>query len=305
MPRRLDLPAALRSRPFTVAEALDAGVRPGVLRGPRFRRPFHGVRVPVEFPDTLAVGCAALQLLLPPASCFGGRTALRLQELPLPLLSGDALAPVHVVLPPGAVPEIDGVGARQSRFVDQQRTVPVDGLQGHRLRVARPAQARADVAEDLALDDLVAVGDALRRRRADDAHLAAVVAQHAGDRGVVNLREALRHVRHPVDSRPETLVRMMLTRAGVPEPVVNQDVSGDGGWIGRPDLSWPAVEVAVEHDGDHHRTSRQQWRSDKARSRVMREHGWVVIELTADDLRTPGRTVAIVAAALGERGLTW
>ena len=51
----------------------------------------------------------------------------------------------------GAVPELDGVDARQSRFVDQQRTVPVEGLPGHRLRVARPAQAWADVAEDLAL----------------------------------------------------------------------------------------------------------------------------------------------------------
>jgi len=47
---------------FTVVEGFAAGVPRGVLDGPRFRRAFHGVRVPIALPDTVAVRAAAAAL---------------------------------------------------------------------------------------------------------------------------------------------------------------------------------------------------------------------------------------------------
>ncbi len=306
MSRPVPLPEALQARPFTVAEALAAGVPADVLDGARFRRPHRGVRVPVDLPDTLAVRCAAAQLVLPVRSCFAGRTGLELCRVQLPALPPGAAPVLCVAVPPGPVPELAGVAARQSRFSDRQLTVGAEGLGGIRLRVLHPVHAWCDVASTSSLHDAVALGDGVRRRWSTDELMRAVVDSRGRSRGVVRLREAVALVRYPVDSWWESVVRLLLVEAGVPEPDVNQDVSAAGGWLSRPDLSWPGVEVAIEYDGDHHRTSKRQWRHDQARRRVMRQHGWIVLELTADDvLVTPGRTVRQVEEALRERGMTW
>jgi hypothetical protein len=94
----------------------------------------------------------------------------------------------------------------------------------------------------------------------------------------------------------ETRVRLLLVRAGLPCPEVNRDVFDlAGSWLAPPDLSYPALKIAIEYDGDHHRTDRKQWRRDRARDANLREAGWIVITLTADDVfRYPDRTVAKV-----------
>ncbi|WP_231933621.1 endonuclease domain-containing protein [Micromonospora coxensis] len=74
-----------------------------------------------------------------------------------------------------------------------------------------------------------------------------------------------------------------------------------GRFAGRVDLAWPALRVAVEYDGDHHR-ERAHFRQDVARLNALRAAGWLVLRFTADDvLRHPARTVALVADALRER----
>ena len=86
------------------------------------------------------------------------------------------------------------------------------------------------------------------------------------------------------------------------------DVFGDEGtaWLARPDLCWPDVKVALEYDGDTHRTTRKQWRDDIARREVLEDHGWVLVVVTADDLRDrPGVIVRRVERRLRSRGMTW
>jgi hypothetical protein len=109
-------------------------------------------------------------------------------------------------------------------------------------------------------------------------------------------------LRPGVDSPPETRTRLVLVAAGLPEPLVNADVlDHTGAWLARPDLSWPRWRVAVEYEGDHHRTDRAQWRRDLGRDAVLQANGWLVLRVGADDLVRPDRLVARVRAALASR----
>ena len=301
MVRPTELPPALRGRPFTVAEARALGVPSHVLDGVRFRRPHRGVRVPADLPPSLELRCAAAALVLPPAAAFSGWTAVNLCGLPRPTGGARGSTSLSVQVPSGTpVPQVRGVDAGEGLRPGSACTLPDLGL-----RVVHPVELWCDLAPALPFVDAVALGDAVRRRWADEARRAAAVRTRARARGVVALRHVLASVRYRVDSPMETRLRLLLLAAGVPAPVCGQDVSLDGGWMARPDLSWPAARLAVEHDGDVHRTDRRQWREDLARKELLEDLGWRVLVLTADDvLRHPERTVARVRAALGARGVT-
>ena len=299
MVRPTELPQALRGRPFTVAEARALGVPAHVLDGARFRRPHRGVRVPARLPPTLQLRCAAAALVLPPGAAFSGWTAVDLCDLPRPAGGARGPSSLSVRVPSGTpVPRVSGVDAGEGLRPDGC-TLTEAGL-----RVVHPVELWCDLAPALPFADAVALGDAVRRRWADDARMAAAVRGRAGARGVVALREVLASVRYRVDSPMETRLRLLLLAAGIPSPVCGQDVSLDGGWLARPDLSWPAARLAAEYDGDVHRTDRRQWRKDVAREELLEDLGWRVLVLTADDvLHHPERTVARVRAALRARGV--
>ena len=297
--RPTELPAALRGRPFTVAQARALGVPAHVLDGARFRRPHRGVRVPADLPPSLELSCAAAALALPAAAAFSGWTAVDLCGLPRPDGVRRAAA-LSVRVPSGTpVPRLSGVAAGEGLRPEGTCTLPESGL-----RVVHPVDLWCDLAPSLRFVDAVALGDAVRRRWADDARMAAAVRARARSRGVVALREVLASVRYRVDSPMETRLRLLLLAAGIPAPVCGQDLSLDGEWMARPDLSWPAARLAVEYDGDVHRTDRRQWRKDVARKELLEDRGWRVLVLTADDvLRHPERTVARVRAALRAGGV--
>ncbi len=71
-----------------------------------------------------------------------------------------------------------------------------------------------------------------------------------------------------------------------------------GGWIGRPDLAYQDVKVALQYEGDVHRTNAKRWRADIARDEVLREHGWEVVRVTADDLRRPAKLCTRIGHAI-------
>ncbi|MGC1213548.1 MAG: DUF559 domain-containing protein [Micromonospora sp.] len=107
----------------------------------------------------------------------------------------------------------------------------------------------------------------------------------------------------PLSESPmETRLRLLLLDAGLGPLTAHHDVlDARGRFVGRVDLAWPALRVAVEYDGDHHR-ERAHFRQDVARLNALRAAGWLVLRFTADDvLRHPARTVALVTQALHER----
>ncbi|HET8616939.1 MAG TPA: DUF559 domain-containing protein [Actinomycetales bacterium] len=324
MPRRSPLPAALTRAPFLVRDALALGVSRDVLRSARFRRPFHGVRVPAHLPDSLELRCQAAALLVPEAA-FSHGTAAALLRLPLPV--GRAAAPGEaavVSLPAGREPRRESLHGRPGPLhvtmaVTPRRTArrhPV-GLVCHVCKLAprecerRPdgllltsaARTWADLAARLSLVDLVVVADAaLRRGLVTTAQLATTVETWSTRPGAALLRRALPLVEPRTDSPMETRLRLLLVLAGLPQPVAGRDVALTGAWIARPDLSYPELRIAIEYDGDHHRVDRQQWQSDIYRRRLLEEAGWLVLVFTADDvLRRPDETVRRVRSALQSR----
>ncbi len=276
------MPLHLLSRPFTVAEARAAGVPRAVLRSTRFWTPVRGVRASTDLEDSVQLRCLAVATLLPDA-VFSHGTAAALCALPLP----ERVGPGVIEVATATRPRVAGVRAHCTELGDDVRVLPSG------LRVTAGARTWADLGVCLELDDLVVLGDAvLRHGWADQATLTAAAAV-PGRRGARRLRAALPLLEPRTDSPMETRLRLLVVRSGLPRPVAGQDVVVDGGWLARPDLSWPTLRIAVEYDGDHHRTDRAQWQRDIARRRLLEDAGWALVVVTADDvLRHPDELVA-------------
>lgn len=98
---------------------------------------------------------------------------------------------------------------------------------------------------------------------------------------------ALVEARSPVLSPGETRVRLLLTRAGIPEPECNGKVfDASGRYLGKPDLVWRARLVGLEYEGAGH-ADPEQMRFDIARREAFHDAGWDIVQASADDLRGP------------------
>ncbi|TFB96088.1 hypothetical protein [Cryobacterium sp. HLT2-28] len=111
------------------------------------------------------------------------------------------------------------------------------------LPVTTPLQTWFDLGPLLYRGDLVAAADFLcagREPRHTPSELRAAAARLVGRRGCRRLREAAFFARARVDSAKETEVRLLLVDAGLPEPVVNLELTDAfGRFVARVDLAWP------------------------------------------------------------------
>jgi very-short-patch-repair endonuclease len=89
----------------------------------------------------------------------------------------------------------------------------------------------------------------------------------------------------PLSESPwETRLRLIFIDEGLHGFVLQYKVMGG---IYRLDAAWPRLKVAVEYDGEHHRTS-EQHAKDLERWNRLRAAGWIVITVTARNI-TSGR----------------
>ena len=120
-------------------------------------------------------------------------------------------------------------------------------------------------------------------------------------RGAARARSALRDVRVGAESPMETRLRLLLMRSGLPEPQLNPAVTA-GGRVLHPDILYPAWRVAIEYEGDHHRTDDRQWRDDILRAEWFAHGGWHVVRVTKHDLlKEPEQLLARVCRTLARR----
>jgi hypothetical protein len=291
MPILHEVPAELRGRPFTRAEAIERGLTRAMLRGKRLRRIFTGVYVEDGIPDSGLLRFDAVRLIAPDcwAMCH---TAAAIYGLPVP---PEPLT--HIGLPPGKTWPRDP-RLRRHRHEDAPVVVRVDG---------RPVSCPTDVflrlAGHLSLLDLVVVGDVLVRRRFTTPEELLRVSERAGGRWVRHARRAAALVRARVDSPKETELRLLLVLAGFPEPVTKVDVLDDaGGWIARADLMYKAFKIALEYDGRQHANDAKQWARDIRRRELLDAACWRTLVVTSRDLaRFPSQTLTRVALVLHER----
>lgn len=158
----------------------------------------------------------------------------------------------------------------------------------------------------LSRDELIAVGDAIvdpRRTSFTRDDLTAAVKRHGARHGAVRLREALEEIREGARSAQETALRLALTRAGQPMPILNPDVVDRSGvFMGQVDLIYGRARIAIEYEGDHHRVEPDTWRKDIARRERFEDAGWRTMRVTGSDARESFRTViARVDRLLRER----
>ncbi|WP_425841147.1 hypothetical protein [Microbacterium sp. PA5] len=301
MASRPSLPLALPAS-FTVAQAAEAGVAPGRLRGRSLARPFHGVRARSASASTTMIDlCRAYAPRLREGQFFSHETALLLHGAPMPEWP--------------YVPRIHVSAHRPSR---EPRTV---GVVGHRLQtrvpvvrdvdgmpVEDPARAWRQCGTLWTHGDLVAAADYLvsgARPPITVAELRDEVVR-MGDvrRGI--LSRALDDVRGGVRSARETRLRLLLRDAGLPEPHTAWNLYDERGtFVAELDLAYPQRRVGVEYDGRVHAADPGQFARDADRWDAVRAQGVDLVRILSHHLAGDGAAaVQKVRAALMRAGWT-
>ncbi len=312
MPRLVPLPPNVPAA-FRVATARAAGLTEGRLRGRDLERPHHGVRATrAPVPDEDLAGtiqrCGRAMPLMSTEHFFSHLTAARLWGCPLP----DRLSPrepLHI--------SRRGVGSppRRPGIVGHRSGDPLlRTVWRHGLPVSDAASTWLALATVLPLDELVVCADwlVLDPYELDPHDLQPYVTlpdlrerlTTFHGRGAITLARALALARAGVESRPETLLRLLLSRAGLPEPEVNPDIYDDRGrFIGRGDLTYRPWRTIAEYDGDQHRTNTAQYEKDARRLERFADANWKVVRIRKHALfRRPPDAVARVRRALESRG---
>lgn len=193
-----------------------------------------------------------------PHEAFSHLTAAILHGMRVPERNTTLL---HIgAIAPHRAPRVDGTRGHELLRTTSLVTLP------NGLRVTAPVATWCSLGTQLTIDELVIAGDGLVRRQrplatVDELHRA--VAASAGRPGVHALRQALRDIRPNTDSSEETRLRLLLVRAGFPEPEVNSEIVNEyGAVIAHGDLVYRKQKVVLEYDGGHHRTDEAQFNID-------------------------------------------
>ncbi|HET9890340.1 MAG TPA: hypothetical protein VFQ42_07550, partial [Mycobacterium sp.] len=124
--------------------------------------------------------------------------------------------------------------------------------------------------------------------------------RYAGRRGIARARQAAELFDSGAQSPKESWLRIVLIEAGLPRPQTQIPIFSEfGSAIAYLDMGWQDVKVAVEYDGDHHRSDRSQFGWDIRRLERLQREGWVVIRVVAGD--RPGDIVRRVRSARAGR----
>lgn len=257
--------------PFIGAEALSAGLlRKHQLRS-GFSAIFPGVYLPSGYEPSFVERVEAAWLWSHRKGVVCGLTAAR--RYGAKWISDDL--PIELVWPNARPPE--GIVTCDVRL-DTGETVLLKGLPTTSLertafdlarrRPLRAAVARLDALGAATSLDYSGVRDLSRR--------------HKGVPRVRQIEQAL-ELHDPGSQSPkETWLRLLIVDAGFPRPRTQIPVRGRSGRRYYLDMGWEDIKVAVEYDGDHHRTGRSQFARDIVRLEELAELGWIIIRVAAD-----------------------
>ncbi len=270
-------------QPFHVREADTLGIPRRRLAARDLSAPFHGVRQPQhDRTESIADRCRTYLPRLTGGQFFSHLTAAALWGMPLPFTPTGA---IHVsAIPPAREPRTRGV-------VGHRISLPTDGVTLiDDLPVSTRLETWAHLAGDLRFEHLVAAADWLLAQ--GEVHDDIVdCALRPRRRGAVALREAAGLARPGAESPRESIVRVALVGAGLPEPRLNWTLhSASGAFVARLDMAYPDERVAVEYDGRQH-ANLDQFRRDADRWRAIQDEGWTLIRILAHHLESPERDV--------------
>lgn len=304
MAHRTPLPGYLAWRSFTYSEGVAAGTTPSRMRAKDLSMPSRQIRVPQGKPQGL------LDRVRPYTELSNGGTishvtAAQLHGMPLPWFD-DEIKTVHLTRPAGSVqPRRKHVTGHSMRLPSED----IMYLGG--VPVTTPARTFLDLATILDLDNLVAVADFLvceHERHFEPRKFPIVAAEIlrtfiAGKHHVPGLgkaKAALELMRVGADSPPETKLRLMLQRAGLPEFTTNYAISGDP--LVWPDLACEEYKTSAQYEGEIHKTTQKQL-FDRNRDERTAARGWLQIKVYSADMRRgDAYVVEMFRTALRQQG---
>jgi very-short-patch-repair endonuclease len=117
-----------------------------------------------------------------------------------------------------------------------------------------------------------------------DADVLPMVGCHPHARGIRRVGRMLGLVDAGAESRKESWLRLVVINGGYPRPQTQIPVLDPDGFPRyRLDMGWPELMVAVEYDGDQHRTDPDRYRRDIIRSEYIARLGWRRVRVIARD----------------------
>lgn len=288
------------SHPFIVSRGGTTDLTHAQTLSRRFVLTSRGVRLPAEEADSEAARWAAAQLPLRPETVLSHTTAARIHRLPLPWVLQQCSA-VHVVTPRDVPRPRRRDIVTHHAFLPESHVCIVGGL-----RVTTPARTYVDMAALVPFHHLVALGDvALRACSVSPEMLLDVARARSNYPGRRRAITAVGWLDPAAESPRESHLRVLLRRARLPRPEVNGVITDeDGGFLARGDIVFRRQRAIVEYDGEVHASMRQRAK-DAARRALLRERGWIVVEIVGDDMRYPARVVARVRSALADGAARW
>lgn len=289
--RRALIPPTLIGRAFTSQDAKALGVTVRMLQGPRFRRLFPNVYVIAGTTLTFHLWLQAALLVIPKDAAVSHVTALRLYGFVC-----RSQMPLHF-----STNRMVSTRIREITVHRRKGTLHPRGID--RLPVLGPDRTFVDCATQLTVVQLVQAAEHLIHQGFTTLESLWEFAERSHLDGVQRARRILRHVREGVESPMETLVRLMIVFARLPEPVCNKDIFDDfGNHIARGDLVYFSHRVLVEYDGWQHERDSKQRQTDRSRREALEAEGWRVIVITSEDLKNARMIPWRVFNALKDRG---
>jgi hypothetical protein len=268
---RLDDDDAAMTEIFLGREALGDGLPRRELR--RFYRPiFRGVYVPKWATPTLNDRFVGAWLATDRTGVIAGVAASALHgaewvdsDEPIEILTDDRRRQ-------------SGLIVRRDRVTDDEIAVLAD------LPVTGLARTAFDLGRHMKRGTAIARLDALMRAAPFSADEVLVLAARYGPvRGVRQLRELLPLVDGGAASPKESWLRLLLIDNGFPVPETQIPVFDGDDPFAFLDMGWRDIQLAVEYDGDQHRTYRPQYVKDVRRLPKIAKRGWEVIRVIAED----------------------
>ena len=258
---------------FVGSEAVAGGVITRASLRWNHRAILPDIYVPNDVEPTLAVRTRGAWLWSGRRGVITGRAAAALHGARWV----DDGAPVDVLwannrCPPGVRTRRDCIAADEITSI---RGIPV----------ASPARTALDLGRYLPRGPAVAHLDALAAATGvTAAEVLALTARYHGRRGVRRCRAAVDVMDAGAQSPQETRVRLLLRDSGFPPLRTQVPVfDGRGRAFAHLDMGWEDVRIAVEYDGEQHRTSNDQYRWDARRLRLVADAGWLVVRVMAGD----------------------
>lgn len=273
-------------QPFIGSEALASGAITRHQLRTRYRRVLPNVYLPVNVEPSLEQRILGAWLWSGRRATIVGAAAARLlgaewipDEVPVELAHSSSRSP-------------RGVLTRRDTLLEGE-TQTVGGY-----LVTTPERTAFDIGRRGAVRSAVARLDALARATGFKVDDVLRVAQcHPRSPGLRGLEAALELVDAGAQSPRESYLRLLLIDAGLPRPRTQLPVLGEDGIpFAFLDLGWEDSLVAVEYDGDQHRTDRRQYVKDIRRIETLEGMGWIIVRVVAED--RPAAIVRRVRAAL-------